>query len=49
MLLTALGFGLTMTVLAAAGYGTGRYAAQLGSMSGQWMAAHQASQPASSN
>lgn len=49
MFVIALGLGLTTVLLAMAGYKSGNGAPTLGSMSGQWMAAHQASQPAPSN
>jgi hypothetical protein len=48
MLIFALGLGLTAVLLAQVGYWGRMRAAELGSMSQQWMAAHNASQPSSS-
>jgi hypothetical protein len=50
ILVLALGFGLVLTavLLAKVGYRDGFQAADLGCMSHQWVAAHNASQPSSS-
>ena len=48
MLVLALGLGLTAVLIASASRWHGSYAVDLGSMSHQWIAAHQASQHASS-
>ena len=48
MLIVTLGLVLTTILVAKVGYWTKLNAADLGSMSHQWVAAHQASQHASS-
>jgi hypothetical protein len=49
MLMVTLGLVLTTVLVAKVGYWTRLHAADLGSMSQQWVAAHLASQHASSN
>jgi hypothetical protein len=48
MLIFTLGLGLTAILLAQVGHWSRMRAADLGSMSHQWIAAHNASQPSSS-